>query len=70
MVFGVDIVEKDEVDAVVTAMIEKKRRGQSTAEGGQSTAGGEVKIEDLQAAPTWGRDPSVVEKPVDIASST
>ena len=60
---GVDIVEEDNVDAVVAAaMKENKRRG-------QSTAGGEVKIEDLEATPTWKRGPSVVEEPVDISTS-
>ena len=68
--FGVDIVEEDKMDAVVAAMKESKRRGQSTAGGGQPTAGGEVKIEDLEAGPTWERDPSVVEEPVDISTST
>ncbi|CAN0330304.1 unnamed protein product [Ascophyllum nodosum] len=70
MMFGVDIVEEDKMDAVVAAMKESKRRGQSTAGGGQPTAGGEVKIEDLEAGPTWERDPSVVEEPVDISTST
>ena len=59
-----DDFKEDMVDAVVDVVKkENKRRG-------QSTAGGEVKSEDTEAAPTSERDPSVVKEPVDIRTST
>ena len=60
---GVDIVEEDNMDAVIAAMEKKKRRV-------RVSAGEEMETEDVEVAPTWEGDPSVVKEPVDTSTCT